>query len=893
MFFTFGNHMHWVDMQWLWGYDVLPGSVADMLGLIREAGVKGNVNFDAVGYERMAAECPGALADLREAVKRGEVEPVGCSYGQPYGLFHGGESNIRQLTFGVRATLRMLGVRPRAFWEEEFYFFPQLPQMLSLCGYTGACLFFQWTWHTPEIPKEIASLIRWEGIDGSRLSALPRNDLNLHQWPEDFEGLLNSDLLKRLESPAIVQWLELMPSKDWMCRSELLLPRLKELLADERLRVRPGTLSEVISAIQAESTEPAPVRRYGMDQVWHGMTLGKNADRHPRTSRRVEHLILAAESLAATVSLLGRPYPSWDVYPTWELDEAWRELLAAQHHDNHECEGLCGSVAYTQFEKARAMVEDIIERTCKLIASRLPGADRRYFVNRFGWPTGHFRRTGEGRKVKHERAEVLPAFGIATDLSLSRTALKEVSIRRVDDRTIRMERGSFQVDIDAERGLVTQIRSDDFPNGLLAEGSHWLDLRDICNGIDGSYSNCQVRICSESDGAGSPSVGIFKESTHGDRKGSVDLCLGIHHSLDALVVDIDLSKARQPDGGINAALSASLDPSFNHEILADAPYSTSSTCASGSFLRKYPSGDWMTSPQWFETVARPFTAQYALTFADSGPGSTRGFVYAHDGAQQFVRTRNGVKHVLHAYDPWDEDRHETWCGSSSLLIWPFAQSTLARIACVAAEHNFDASNKSHRVRIYADDRRTLGARSSGLPPIFSPLGLIDTPNVLVTAFHREAMKAGENLPDWVGHEFARRSKGACTHPFVIRMVEYDGKEAEVTLLLTGPVACAAKTNLLGEIPGGVTTDEFRILRPKPAEAPGWAIDPNTGMPWLLNGEPLTFTRVRFRMRPREIATVYADMTLGRKEFRDLDAKREVWATIHRAPAGKASVGGAR
>jgi alpha-mannosidase len=35
------------------------------------------------------------------------------------------------------------------------------------------------------------------------------------------------------------------------------------------------------------------------------------------------------------------------------------------------------------------------------------------------------------------------------------------------------------------------------------------------------------------------------------------------------------------------------------------------------------------------------------------------------------------------------------------------------------------------------------------------------------------------------------------------------------------------------------------------------------------------------MRPHEIATVMADIVPGRKAFRDLDAKREVWATVHR------------
>src|SRR5688500_3587184 len=304
LYYTFGNHMHWVDMQWLWGYEVLPGSVADMLRLCEEAGVRGNVNFDAVGYEKMAAESPAALAALREAVAKGIIEPVGCSYGQPYGQFHGGESNVRQLTFGVRTTLRLLGVRPRTFWEEEFYFFPQLPQMLRSCGYTGASLFFQWTWHTPEVPKEPHSLILWEGIDGSRLPALPRNELNLHQWPEDFDGLLESGSIHRRAAehgpPAIVQWLELMPSRDWMCRSELLLPRLRELMGDRRFAMRPRTAGALVAELSAAAQREkrvVPVRQYKPDDVWHGMTLGKNADAHPRASRDAERAILAAESI--------------------------------------------------------------------------------------------------------------------------------------------------------------------------------------------------------------------------------------------------------------------------------------------------------------------------------------------------------------------------------------------------------------------------------------------------------------------------------------------------------------------------------------------------------------------------------------------------------------------
>jgi len=95
---------------------------------------------------------------------------------------------------------------------------------------------------------------------------------------------------------------------------------------------------------------------------------------------------------------------------------------------------------------------------------------------------------------------------------------------------------------------------------------------------------------------------------------------------------------------------------------------------------------------------------------------------------------------------------------------------------------------------------------------------------------------------------------------------------------------------MGEIPsapgwvGGHGVDEasdFHWLDVTPAEPPDWAIDSNTGKCYVFRGQPLEWSQVKFRMRPREIATVYADMVMGRKEYRDLDAKREVWATVHR------------
>ncbi len=145
LYYTFGNHMHWVDMQWLWGYHVLPGCIRDMLRFCSEGGVKGCVNFDGIGYEKLAAEDPEAFRALHEAIDQSTVEIVGGSYGQPYGQFHGGESNIRQRVFGARTVRRLLGRPVRTFWEGEFVCFPQLPQIMKGECIVYGSLFFHWT----------------------------------------------------------------------------------------------------------------------------------------------------------------------------------------------------------------------------------------------------------------------------------------------------------------------------------------------------------------------------------------------------------------------------------------------------------------------------------------------------------------------------------------------------------------------------------------------------------------------------------------------------------------------------------------------------------------------------------------------------------------------------
>ncbi len=806
LYYTFGNHMHWVDMQWLWGYHVLPGSIRDMLHFCRETGAKGNVNFDGIGYEKLAAEDPEALAELREAVQVGMIEPVGCSYGQPYGLFHGGESNIRQRVYGARTVRRLLGVWPRTFWEEEFDFFPQLPQMLRGTGFEYASLFFQWTWHTPEVPKEDVPVIWWEGQDGSRLLCATRNKLNLHQWPEDMDATFAelalappaSDLSS--PTPLILQWLELMPSPDWMCRSELLLPKMRELLGDERFEIRFATLGEYLQQTTSHKPQSTiPTRKYSMDDVWHGMSLGKNGDSIVRKSHEVERAIRDAETLSSTLGLFGRPYAQWDVYPTWELEEAWRETLAAQHHDNHECEGLCGRVGWSQFEKALKMTEDVLELQDAILTSRVPSADPESEMlvwNPLGW----------------KRSGHIGCISVPLGVPITEVEAWGWAVMRLNKSRNRSFLTSGALTPSIEEGLVTQIVAPSHSAGCLAA-----PLGTVTGIVRGKSVIFQLGKVDREFTMYEP---IYRSEFEVPEVANMSITYGHEDTLPALDMTMQsVWTGKGPDPGIHAGWRMPIRPSFKvSQIFADQPYGVSEVKSGSKGYRKYPTGDWMTSPQWFEEVVGAFTS---ISFVDLVAEDGTGLLVIHDGSQQFWLTDGGVDVQLSMLDPWDENRAESGFNAGFRLIphgtltnserWRLGQEFLNPLRMVATTEGGD------------------------LPAAFSALSC-DSPNVIPTAFYRET----ENLSGKHVENYAGRGMG---YPFIVRLVEFDGLATEATLTVAGTVAAAYKTNLLGQIE--------QVLHP-PASSSISGPDsepPRTSSREMEEG----VFRIQVSMRPYEIA----------------------------------------
>lgn len=821
--YTFGNHKHWVDMVWNWGEFVLPASVRDMLLLMDETGAKGNVNFDVVGYEQLALTDPEAFELLKKAVRDGRVEIVGASYGQPYGLFCGGEANVRQLVMGVLVCEKLFGVRPVTWWEEEFDFFPQLPQILRGCGFEYGCLFFQWTWHTPHIPIEGVSRARWRGLDGSEILVAPKTDLCLHQWPEDFEQGLRHEAVEQMDDPLIIQWLELLPTPDWMCRAELIAPRMKEIAAQPEFDIRWVTLSEFLA--QAKGKEP--VLEYTLDDVFHGMSIGKNGDVVRYLSKQAENQLLSAESFAVVSGMLGRPYAQWDVYPEWEIRQAWRNLLLAQHHDVDECEGLCGDTGKLYYRDSLELSRMVLERNLKHIAGRVCGEPDIVVFDPLGWAQGGVAIvTVPSSQIKPTIADdtgnLLPVQVVAEKDGEATLCFPAQNVPSIGYRAYRFADGNantflqatatesgetiqlanpyVKARIDRRTGVITSLQS-------ASDGAEFVREDVPLNALHIPFGD---RVYRSQDGVRSVRVeqsgpAMASVLVEGDLGGVAQFRSRIRLNAVSATVEVQthLRFLQRPEPSMMRSLQTDIAARLERtEIWHDHPFAVTPIRAEGRYRKKYPTGDWMTSPQFFEEVVNPFTGLNFIFLTDGA----RGLQYMHAGNQGFLRDGDVVRNILFMYDAWDE---QNWVREVELRygyrVWESVPShdILLREAT--------AFNRP-LMAVYRD--------SSGEPQLPESMSFLQVEgDVVLSAFYREG--------EWC----------------VLRAFEVNGKPAEARFTFYGAVEKAEKVNML-------------LREPAPL--------------------PIEGSTVSVSFRPYEIVTVRLLLEKARKQFRPLDDYRSVW-----------------
>jgi len=617
IFYTFGNHMHWIDMEWMWGTGTLENSTKDMLKLVQK-GLKGAINFDAIGYEYLAFKHPETFERLKEAVRQGKIEIAAGTYTQPYPQLIDEESNVQQIIFGVRACERLFKVRPKLFWEEEFYFFPQLPQLLLQAGYEVYCFFFQETWHTPSVPKFEEPTLFWEGADGSKISALSFTDLCVHQWPEDLERTISKHAGKN-EDLFLVQWLELMDSPKWMCRSELIekeLERLRQIF--EFQPIRPSEIVDV--------RKPERIVRFKSTDLYHGLSLGKNGDTLRIERRKVENTINDAQILA-TIAYVNGLSPQWSAYPDWEIEEARRLLMISQAHDIDECEGFCGDIGKVYLQTAKSLATPIVERYMNLFSKNIYGTSQLCVFNPLAWKRkGYVRVEGTDQIVAVEDVPALGVFAVDEQNGSRRIEAWET------EEGIKVLWHGAEWTVQANGIVRTESNGKVYElNGLICKGYEVVPL---------SKPTLKRILSDLIDVRTSVKVGPY-ECRQSFRFGELN---------DHLEIEAEIEVIEKPKPGYAGALMVGMDLKEElKELVYDYPFGVERGIPNLKHYRYYPKGDWMTSEKFFEDVVNHFAS---LRFVEL-VGENTSMLFLHTGNQGFIRDDSKLLAVLYLYDPWD------------------------------------------------------------------------------------------------------------------------------------------------------------------------------------------------------------------------------------------------
>ncbi len=322
-YFGLIGHSH-IDTAWLWTLEETwrkcARTFSSVLNLMEQYPEFRFIQSAPCHAEAMRREYPGIYERIRARVAEGRWEPNGAMWVEPDCNLPSGESLVRQLLVGQRATREMFDYTADTLWlPDVFGYSAALPQILRGAGVE----FFgtnKLSWNdTTRFPYET---FIWRGIDGTSVLAC----LNIIQhWP-DPETLWN-------------RWQDVQ-HKDIQDRALCGFGYgdggggpMNEMLETARrlgdLEGCPRTSYTSVSDFMRGLREAAPELPVWQGELYlelHRGTLTSIA-KVKRGNRQAEFALREAEFLCTLAALHGSPYPAE------ELAEIWKDLLTRQFHD--------------------------------------------------------------------------------------------------------------------------------------------------------------------------------------------------------------------------------------------------------------------------------------------------------------------------------------------------------------------------------------------------------------------------------------------------------------------------------------------------------------------------------------------------------------------------------
>ena len=317
----------------LWKDEVKPRLLKIFEWLEKYPKLRIGLDYESFTFDEFS-KCDKEVVDLIKQLLEKYPDRVGLgatTYGQPLSLTINDESNARQLSYAVRTNLKYFNKTPDVYAISEFALNNQTPQLINLCGYKAALLRSHVMGYG--YPKTYDSAWgKWIGKDGTEIPAVPTYDKQgrgyncttvdnwiLSRWPVDSDLYSLEDFREMFKkySPLLAS------------RYDDLTQPIEEVTAEiEKHDDYEYALLEDIPSIYGE---PKDEYRTTDNDFHVQMPWGYCGNEIFNGCRQGEVNAVEAERLNAFSFLLGSKSLQE------KSEEAWKYILAAEHHDVTIC----------------------------------------------------------------------------------------------------------------------------------------------------------------------------------------------------------------------------------------------------------------------------------------------------------------------------------------------------------------------------------------------------------------------------------------------------------------------------------------------------------------------------------------------------------------------------
>lgn len=276
-----------------------------------------DLKLDLAGYKAIQAF-------MSDSSATGRIEYVNPTYAQPYMYNVSGESIIRQFAYGIKTLKRHFpNLSFKTYSSEEPCFTSALPQILKSFGYQYASLKNPntgWGGYTRAYGKE---LLNWIGPDGTSILTSPRYEVEALKpnstWEttgnDNNKNFINSAFSNGIACPVGM----CLQDAGWKHG-----PWLKGDFYKPSIYTTWRNYFENITKVKN-----VPDWKFSQEDVLTSLVWGAQVLQQLAQQTRVsENSIVQAEKIAVINKLdMGVNYPAV------AIDQAWRSLMLAQHHD--------------------------------------------------------------------------------------------------------------------------------------------------------------------------------------------------------------------------------------------------------------------------------------------------------------------------------------------------------------------------------------------------------------------------------------------------------------------------------------------------------------------------------------------------------------------------------